>query len=96
MDILEINRLKKDVKDILNNLEKAWSGASEAIEKLDDAMEIMGSNDNFTMENMDMIPAFDMMIEQKDLAESLQGDIQEIIDNITMSYSYSEEDLKKW
>jgi len=95
MDILETNRLKKDVVDILNNLEKAWSGASEAIEKLEDAMEIMGSNNNFEMENMDMIPAFDLIDEQKDIAESLQGNIQEVIDDITMSYSYLEKDLKK-
>jgi len=83
------NKDIKDVKEILNNLEDAWSGVTEAIEKLEEAQEIMSENGNFEMDNGDMN---DFEIdENKYNAEILQGTIQESIEDITRSFNIKED-----
>jgi len=77
------------MKRLLNNLENAWSGVTEAIEKLEEAQEIMSENGSFEMDNGDMN---DFEIdENKYNAEILQGTIQESIEDITRSFNIKED-----
>ena len=84
------NKDIKDVKAILNNLENAWSGVTEAIEKLEEAQEIMSENGNFVFDLGGSAISF-LIDENKYNAEILQGTIQESIEDITKSFNIKED-----